>query len=198
MHLREIRREVSLSIPFRVILPVLCATIVVVSLMNRIFLTRLQQHVIPFPFNPNPSLSSHLFTSLHSHFFVGKARNPENTGLGIITYTYPGSVGSVAKMEYAVSHKTDKNIVYLYHKFIPAMFKKLTGKQMSKGIDFAWNEEKARDNLILLSKKKHIEPINGKNVTVVATLTINKVECEGEPSTKKTKWWHALLPSPQL
>ena len=31
------------------ILPVLCATIVVVSLMNRIFLTRLQQHVIPFP-----------------------------------------------------------------------------------------------------------------------------------------------------
>jgi len=33
-----------------VILPVLCATIVVVSLMNRIFLTRLQQqHVIPFP-----------------------------------------------------------------------------------------------------------------------------------------------------
>jgi len=30
-----------------------CATIVVVSLMNRIFLTRLQQHVIPFPFTPN-------------------------------------------------------------------------------------------------------------------------------------------------
>ena len=39
----------SLSIPFRVILPVLCATIVVVSLMNHIFLTRLQIHVIPFP-----------------------------------------------------------------------------------------------------------------------------------------------------
>ena len=74
------------------------------------------------------------------------------------------------------------------------MFEKLTGKQMSKGIDFLWNEEKARENSNLLSKKKQIEPINGKNVTVVATLTINKVECEGEPSTKKTKWSVLLVP----
>jgi len=171
--------------------------------MNRIFLTRLQQHVIPFPFNPNPSLSSHLFTSLHSHFFVGTAstkRSSENTGLGIVTYTSPGSVGSVAKIEYEVSHKTEKhktrkNNVSLRHGLTPAMFEKLTGAQMkSKGIDFRWNEEKASDNSILLRLEKQIETINGKNVTVVATLTINKVECEGEPSTKKTKWSVLLVP----
>jgi len=127
-----------------------------------------------------------MFTSLHSHFFVGYASRkvPGKDDLGFVTYTSPGSFGSFESLKMVVSEQRG----CLAHSFTSTMLRDLTGEDMKRTRSFfSWREEDARNNSIPLSRKRDVEQSNGKFVEVVATLTINKVECEGEPSTKKAK-----------
>jgi len=124
-----------------------------------------------------------MFTSLHSHFFVGRARTVKvgKDKLGSVTYTSLGSSGYLVRV-------VNKQRGCLAHALSSTMVRDLTGEDMKKKKTlFSWREEDARNNSIPLSQKRDVELSNGEDVTVVATLTINEVECEGEPSTKKAK-----------
>jgi len=121
-----------------------------------------------------------MFTSLHSHFFVGRARTVKvgKDKLGSVTYTSLGSSGYLVRV-------VNKQRGCLAHALTSTMLRDLTGEDMKRTKTlFLWREEDARNNSI---QKRDVELSNGKFVTVFAALTINEVMCEGEPSTKKAK-----------